>query len=71
MIKNLMFAVALMFVVSPAFAGSCPAKVGRLMRPFHQELPKTLNRSKCFVIKGKLNINQVSTVIPSPLLLKP
>jgi len=53
MFKNLMFAVALMFVVSPAFAGSCPAKVGKIDAALSSGTAKNPEQVKVLRDKGE------------------
>jgi len=53
MLKNLMLAVALMFVVSPAFAGSCPAKVGKIDAALSSGTAKSPEKVKVLRDKGE------------------
>ena len=53
MIKNLMLAVALMFVVSPAFANSCPAKVGKIDAALSSGSAKNPKKVKILRDKGE------------------
>jgi outer membrane lipoprotein-sorting protein len=53
MLKNLMFAVLLMFVVSPAFANSCPAKVGKIDAALASGSAKNPEKVKTLRDKGE------------------
>ena len=53
MLKNLMLATALMFVVSPAFAGSCPAKVGIIDAALSSGSAKNAEKVKILRDKGE------------------
>ena len=53
MLKNLMLAVALMFVESPAFAGSCPAKVGKIDAALSSRAAKNPEKVKVLRDKGE------------------
>ena len=53
MFKNLMLAVVFMFVVSPAFANSCPAKVGKIDAALSSGSAKNPEKVKIFRDKGE------------------
>jgi hypothetical protein len=53
MLKNLLFAVSLMFVVSPAFANSCPAKIGKIEAALAAGLVRDHVKVKTLLIKGE------------------
>ena len=53
MLKNLMLAVALMFVVSPALANSCPAKVGKIDAALSSGSAKNPEKVKILRDKGE------------------
>lgn len=52
MLKNLTLATALMFGVSPAFAGSCPAKVGKIDAALSSGSAKNAEEVKILRDKG-------------------
>jgi hypothetical protein len=53
MLKNLMLAVALVLVASPAFAGSCPAKVGMIDAALTSGTAKNAEKVKMLRDKGE------------------
>ena len=53
MFKNFMLAFALMFVVFPVFAGSCPAKVGKIDAALSSETTKNPKKVKVLRNKGE------------------
>jgi hypothetical protein len=53
MFKNFVLAVALMFFVSPAFAGSCPAKVGKIDAALSSGTAKNPEKVKVLRDKGE------------------
>ena len=53
MLKNLMLAIALMFVASPALAGSCPAKVGLIDAALTSGTAKNAEKVKMLRDKGE------------------
>ena len=53
MFKNFVLAVALMFFVSPAFAGSCPAKVGKIDAALSSGAAKSSEKVKVLRNKGE------------------
>lgn len=53
MFKNLIFAAALMFVASPAFANSCPAKVGKIDAALSSGSAKNPGKVKMLRDKGE------------------
>ena len=53
MFKSLMFSVALVFVVSPALAGSCPAKVGTIDAALTSGIAKNVEKVKRLRDKGE------------------
>ena len=53
MFKNLILVVALMFVVSPALANSCPAKVGKIDAALSSGSAKNPEKVKMLRDKGE------------------
>ena len=53
MLKSLILAIALMFVVSPALAGSCPAKVGKIDAALSSGTAKNADKVKMLRDKGE------------------
>ena len=53
MLKSLMFAITLVFVVSPALAGSCPAKVGTIDAALTSGTAKNAEKVKMLRDKGE------------------
>ena len=53
MLKNLMLATALIFVVSPVHAGSCPAKIGIIDAALSSGSAKNAEKVKVLRDKGE------------------